>query len=80
MDMRSFLEKMIRDFHDRGTIHMATYCEDLLSDPPDDFLNLIEEIKQKRSSCEKFSVEFQYYWSLLTYVEDMQFHYSISKE
>lgn len=76
MDMKMFLENKVAEFRDRGTIHMAKECESLLNNPPEDFSSIIEDVKRKRSECERFSVDFQYYWSLLTYFEDMQFHFS----
>lgn len=73
MKMEDFLKDCAREFRDRGTIHMARECETLLEQADSlDLGELFKETEEKRNSFQKFSVEYQYYWSLMTHLQDME--------
>lgn len=71
-EMRKFLEKSWDDFRKRGTAHMAIECEKLLTHLPSDFMELIRVTKERRDDCEQFSMNYQMFWSMLTFYVSLQ--------
>lgn len=71
MTLNEFLEKSKEEFRDRGTIFMIAELDKLIARDLTDLSDVVVETKELRDTFEKFSVEFQYHWSLLTYVEDL---------
>ena len=51
----SFLHPMYKDFAERSEFDMEKF---------------MRELKEKRDTFEKFSPNFQYYWSAMTYLQD----------
>ena len=51
----SFLHSLYKEFAERDDFDMEKF---------------MREVKEKRDTFEKFSSEFQYYWSAMTYMQD----------
>ena len=51
----SFLHSLYKEFAERDDFDMEQF---------------VVELREKRDSFEKFSSEFQYYWSAMTYMQD----------
>ena len=51
----SFFHSLFKEFAERSDFNME---------------NAVAELREKRDSFEKFSSEFQYYWSAMTYMQD----------
>lgn len=73
--MKEYLESCKVDFQNRGTTFMVGVIDDVIATNPKDFDEIIKTLKENRDNQEKFSVEFQYFWSVLTYFEDMKRYY-----
>ena len=69
--LNEFLESSKKEYHDRGTIYMVDVIDKLISLNLNNLTEVVKETRIKRDSFEKYSVDFQYYWSVLTYVEDL---------
>lgn len=79
--MREFLELAVGDFEARGTLFMASFLKELIDSgetSAEEFDRLISSSKERMMEVEKFSILFQYYLSLLTYLVDLKFHYEKS--
>lgn len=70
--MKKFLEDQKQHFIDEGTTYMVGVIDEILAGEDKTFDQLVKETKAKRDSHEKYSVAFQYYWSMLGFMIDMK--------
>lgn len=71
MTLKEYLQHAQAEYKARGTAYMVQVIDDII----DTGQNLAEAIEQCRASMEtyeRYSVDFQYYWSVLTYLESLQ--------
>lgn len=78
-----YLKQRQVEFKERGTFYMVPIVQQML----DEGVNSVEDLKQKLVECsrqkesfEKFSVKYQYYWGIETYLQDMVTHAPTNKE
>lgn len=72
--MRCFLEEKKVEFADRGTMYMVPMLDEMLQMDlkcVDDLQEFVVECKAERDRHERYSLKFQYYWAVLTYMTDL---------
>lgn len=72
--MKQFLEEKAKDFEERGTTYMVPMLQEMIEmeiSTLDDLHEMRKVCVEERNRHQKFSVKFQYYWSIMTYLDDM---------
>lgn len=71
MTVLEFLESKKESFADRGTMFMVPLIETWIQSNKSSFEDLFDEYMNKRSKHERFSIDFMYNWSIMTYIKSL---------
>lgn len=75
--IQTYLKQKQVEFEKRGTLYMVPVLQEMI----DSGVSCREDLEQKLQWClaernkhRKFNVEFQYFWSMATYLQDLVVH------
>lgn len=71
MTVLEFLESKKQSFADRGTAFMVPVIETWIQSNKSSFEDLFDEYMKERSKFERFSIDFMYNWSIMTYIKSL---------
>lgn len=71
-----FFQASKKNFEDRGTLFMVPMLESWIQSNKSSFVDLFDEYMKERSKYEKFSIDFMYNWSIMTYIKSLEAEYA----
>ena len=77
MSLHEYLQLAKQKFSERGTQYMLSVIDTMIAEQQS-FEQAIEQARRNRNSYDRFSLDYQYYWSVLTYLESLQSCYAAS--
>lgn len=77
MSLLDYLQLAKQKFSERGTQYMLSVIDTMIAEQQS-FEQAIEQARRNRNSYDRFSLDYQYYWSVLTYLESLQSCYAAS--
>lgn len=82
MNFHEYLKSRAQGSRDNGVLHLPLVLEKLILDNGTecDLESLIQGGKEKQSGCERFSLNYCYWWSLTDMLEDVKLHWDKMKE